>query len=113
MNTLIKKILLLFMMCALLPVAGRAQTPTDDTFTVSDLTWDGDMGGYYFIVSLNGSQIYTASSVKAFAFNFDAATGVEKTFNSPLDLGRLNLQELSTYSTSPVAKSRTLRAVYI
>lgn len=38
-----KKILLLFMMCALLPVAGRAQTPTDDTFTVSDLAWDDEI----------------------------------------------------------------------
>ena len=41
-----KKILLLFMMCAMLPLTAGAQgTPTDDTFTVSDLEWDEDMEG--------------------------------------------------------------------
>lgn len=54
-----KKILLLFMMCALLPVAGRAQTPTDDTFTVSDL--QTDKYGTYFIVGLNADErLYSA-----------------------------------------------------
>ena len=64
-----KKILLLFMMCALLPVAGRAQTPTDDTFTVSDLTYDSDAGAYFFIVSLSGSHIYTAYNLDIFLPN--------------------------------------------
>ena len=65
-----KKILLLFMMCALLSrVVGAQGTPTDDTFTISDLTWDGDMGGYYFIVSLDGSRIYTAYNLDIFLPN--------------------------------------------
>ena len=60
-----KKILLLFMMCAMLPLTAGAQgTPTDDTFTVSDLEWDEDMEGYYFIVSLEGSRIYTAYNLE-------------------------------------------------
>ena len=56
-----KKILLLFMMCALLPIAGSAQggTPTSDTFTISDLEQDGE-GDYFFTVGLDGSRIYTA-----------------------------------------------------
>ena len=53
-----KKILLLFMMCAMLPrVAGAQGTPTDDTFTVSDLTFSKD-NIYSFIVSLSGSSTY-------------------------------------------------------
>ena len=64
-----KKILLLFMMCTLLPMAGRAQTPTDDTFTVSDLTYDSDAGAYFFIVSLSGSHIYTAYNLDIFLPN--------------------------------------------
>ena len=54
-----KKILLLFMICALLPrVAGAQGTPTDDTFTVSDLTFVSD-NLYTFDVSLSGTGIYT------------------------------------------------------
>ena len=65
-----RKILLLFLMGALLPRAAMAQgTPTDDTFTVSDLTYDGDMDGYYFIVSLEGSRIYTAYNLDIFLPN--------------------------------------------
>lgn len=64
-----KKILLLFMMCALLPVAGRAQTPTDDTFTVSDLTWNQARNCYVFTVSLQGSLIYTACNLDLFLPN--------------------------------------------
>ena len=50
------------MMCALLPMTVGAQTPTNDTFEVSELTWDNDMEGYYFTVSLAGvsSNYYTA-----------------------------------------------------
>ena len=55
-----KKILLLFMMCALLPRVAEAQTPTDDMFTVSDLEWSEDDGCYIFTVSLSGSRIYSA-----------------------------------------------------
>lgn len=58
-------------MCALLPLAGRAQTPTDDTFTVSDLAWDDEIswnddentGAYYFTVSLSGENIYSACNL--------------------------------------------------
>ena len=65
-----KKILLLFMMCALLPrVAGAQGTPTDDTFTISDLIADPDMGGYFFVVSLEGSRIYTAYNLDIFLPN--------------------------------------------
>lgn len=43
----------------------RAQTPTDDTFTVSDLT--ARTGGVYsFDVSLNGNRIYTAYNLSIF-----------------------------------------------
>ena len=54
-----KKILLLFVMCALLPRVAGAQTPTDDTFTVSDLT-SRSGGTYSFDVGLSGSRIYCA-----------------------------------------------------
>lgn len=64
-----KKILLLFMMCTLLPMAGRAQTPTDDTFTVSDLTWNQARNCYVFTVSLQGSLIYTACNLDLFLPN--------------------------------------------
>ena len=54
-----KKILLLFLMFAMLPKAAGAQTPTDDTFTVSDL--QTDKYGTFFIVSLNAdSRLYSA-----------------------------------------------------
>ena len=55
-----KKILLLLFMGALMPMAAGAQTPTDDTFTVSDLVWSADDECYIFSVGLNGSQIYSA-----------------------------------------------------
>ena len=65
-----KKVLLLFFMSALTLLMAEAQgTPTDDKFMVSDLTWDGDMGGYYFIVSLDGSQIYTDYNLDIFLPN--------------------------------------------
>ena len=55
-----KKILLLFMMCALLPkTAGAQGTPTDDTFTVSDLTFLRD-NIYSVMIGLSGSRAYTA-----------------------------------------------------
>ena len=70
-----KKILLLFMMCALLPLTAEAQTPTDDTFTVSDLTLFSE-NIYTFDVGLSGSRIYsgynlsiTLPSEMAFARN--------------------------------------------
>ncbi len=45
-NKQMKKILLLFLMSALMPIMVGAQgTPTDDTFTVSELSWDSDMNG--------------------------------------------------------------------
>ena len=64
-----KKILLLLFMSALMPMAAGAQTPTDDTFTVSDLTYDSDADAYYFIVSLSGSHIYTAYNLDIFLPN--------------------------------------------
>lgn len=65
-----KKILLLFAMVALLPLAGSAQgTPTDDTFTVSDLTWNQARNCYVFTVSLEGSRIYTACNLDLFLPN--------------------------------------------
>ena len=48
------------LLLALCCQAAGAQTPTDDTFTVSDLTWDEDEEAYYFTVSLKGSRIYSA-----------------------------------------------------
>jgi len=60
-----KKILLLFMMCALLPMVADAQgTPTDDTFTVGDLS--SNPSGTYFDVSLSGSRIYSAYNLDLF-----------------------------------------------
>ena len=64
-----KKILLLFMMCALLPRVAEAQTPTDDTFIVSDLTWNQARNCYVFTVSLEGSRIYTACNLDIFLPN--------------------------------------------
>lgn len=69
-----KKILLLFMMCAMLPLTAGAQgTPTDDTFTISDLAYDEDItwyegddekeGAYYFIVSISGERLYCACNL--------------------------------------------------
>ncbi len=66
-----KKILLLFAMSALLTVTAGAQTPNDDTFTVSDLAWDDEIswnddvntGAYYFTVSLSGENIYSACNL--------------------------------------------------
>lgn len=54
-----RKILLLVTAVLCLPLAMRAQTPTDDTFTVSDLKQSGT--AYYFDVSLNadGEHAYT------------------------------------------------------
>ncbi len=64
-----KKILLLLAMCVMLPQMASAQTATDDTFVVSDLTYDSDLEAYYFIVSLQGSQIYTAYNMDIFLPN--------------------------------------------
>ena len=65
-----KKILLLFFMSALLPRVAAAQgTPTDDTFTVSDLTWNQVRNCYVFTVSLEGSRIYTACNLDIFLPN--------------------------------------------
>lgn len=61
-----KKILLFVMACLMLPRVAEAQTPTTDKFTVSDLEWDAEMGGYVFIVSLDGSRIYTAYNLDIF-----------------------------------------------
>ena len=61
-----KKILLFVMACLMLPRVAEAQTPTTDKFTVSDLEWDADMGGYVFTVSLEGSRIYTAYNLDIF-----------------------------------------------
>lgn len=59
-----KKILLLFMMCALLPKTAGAQTPTDDTFTVSDLATNPS--GTYFDVGVDGSRLYSAYNLDLF-----------------------------------------------
>ena len=60
-----KKILLLFFVSALLPMAIRAQgTPTDDTFTLSDLTTNPS--GTFFNVNLVGSRIYSAYNLDIF-----------------------------------------------
>lgn len=58
-----KKILFLFMMCALLPRVAEAQgTPTNDSFTISDL--QTDRYGTYFIVGLNADErLYSAYNV--------------------------------------------------
>jgi len=61
-----KKILLLIMMCALLPRTAEAQTPTDDTFTVSDLKYNSTLESYYFIVGLNAEKAYTAFNLEIY-----------------------------------------------
>lgn len=63
-----KKILLLFMMCAMLPITAEAQE-LDGTFTISDLTYDSDMEGYYFTVGIESSSIYTAFNLDIFLPN--------------------------------------------
>lgn len=61
-----KRLLLLFFIGALSPFAVMAQgTPTDDTFTVSDLQQD-DEGDWFFTVGLDGSRIYTAYNLDLF-----------------------------------------------
>lgn len=61
-----KKILLLFLLGVLMPITAGAQTPTDDTFTVSDLTHSKE-NIYSFIVSLSGSDTYyTACNLDLF-----------------------------------------------
>ncbi len=59
-----KRKLLLAVSCLLLPLAMRAQTPTDDTFTVSDLEWDGE--DYFFTVSLTGTKNYVGYNLDIF-----------------------------------------------
>ena len=55
------------MMCTLLPRVAVAQgTPTNDTFTISDLTWDDDYEGYMFTVGFQGSRIYRAFNLDIF-----------------------------------------------
>ena len=56
-----RKILLLVTAVLCLPLAMRAQTPTDDTFTVSDL--GSNPSGTYFDINLDGSKTYTAYKV--------------------------------------------------
>lgn len=58
-----KKILLLLFMSALMPMAAGAQTPTDDTFTVSDLIWDESNQAYKFAIGIKGTQIYCACNM--------------------------------------------------
>lgn len=61
-----RKILLLVTAVLCLPLAMRAQTPTDDTFTVSDLEWDADYEGYVFTVGLSGSKNYVGYNLDIF-----------------------------------------------
>ena len=58
-----KKILLLLFMSALMPMAAGAQTPTDDTFTVSDLIWDESNQAYKFAIGITGTTIYCACNM--------------------------------------------------
>ncbi len=50
----------MLLMALFVPTSLSAQTPTDDKFVVSDLTYHSSSGLYYFDVSLSGSRIYTA-----------------------------------------------------
>ena len=59
-----KRKLLLAVSCLLLPLAMTAQTQTDDTFTVSDLEWDGE--DYFFTVSLTGTKNYVGYNLDIF-----------------------------------------------
>lgn len=59
-----KRKLLLAISCLLLPLVMTAQTPTDDTFTVSDLEWDGE--DYFFTVSLTGTKNYVGYNLDIF-----------------------------------------------
>ena len=80
-----KKILLLLFMSALMPMAAGAQTPTDDTFTLSDLT--ARSGSVYsFDVSLSGSQIYCAYNLDIF---FPNGITVAKDANDNYRVSRL------------------------
>ena len=63
-----KRKLLLAVSCLLLPLAMRAQTPTDDTFTVSDLEWDGE--DYFFTVSLTGTKNYVGYNLDLLSHRF-------------------------------------------
>lgn len=56
-----KKILLLFTLCAMLPMVAVAQE-LDGTFEISDLT-NSSGSLYYFDVSLSGNTIYTAYNI--------------------------------------------------
>lgn len=58
-----KKILLLFLLGVLMPITAGAQTPTDDTFTVSDLTFVSD-NIYSVTIGFNGSRLYTAYNLE-------------------------------------------------
>ena len=59
-----RKILLLVTAVLCLPLAMRAQTPTDDTFTVSD--FGSNPSGTYFDINLDGSKTYTAYNLDIF-----------------------------------------------
>ena len=57
-----KKILLLFMTCALLPMTAGAQE-LDGTFTVSDLEWDSSNNAYRFTIGVTSTTIYCACNM--------------------------------------------------
>lgn len=64
-----KKPILVFTLMALMllfiPISMSAESTTD-RIVLSDLTYDSDLGFYYFDVSLEGSRIYTAYNMDIF-----------------------------------------------
>lgn len=61
-----KKILLLFMMCALLPMAGRAQE-LDGTFAISDIFYDSYFNSYAFNISIvSSTTTYSSYNLDVF-----------------------------------------------
>ena len=81
-----RKILLLVTTCLCLPLAMRAQTPTDDTFTVSDIFYDDYFQCYAFNVGLNAQKTYTA-------YNLDLVLPTGITVKTESDKNKVEMPE--------------------
>ena len=81
-----RKTLLLLSAVLCLPLAMRAQTPTDDTFTVSDIFYDDYFKCYAFNVGLNAQKIYTA-------YNLDLVLPTGITVKTESDKNKVEMPE--------------------
>lgn len=107
------KKLFLFISLLLVSVVGFADTTTD-RITLSNLTWDADMDGYCFTVSLDGQTIYQA-------YNMDIVLPQGMTVMSDEEIGNyvmleddLITKKLGKYShaiMSSAIETNTLRVV--